>query len=152
MKNITNKALFRDYIKDENLKNTKQRNYILQILLREKKHLSANELYQLVRKKYPSIGYATIYRTLKLLYKSGLCRQLKLEDGKTKYEHSYAQEHHDHLICLNCGKIIEVFDNQIELLQLRLAKKYEFDVKNHKMELYGFCNKCKKENLKQQGD
>ena len=69
---------------------------------------------RLVRKKNPAVGYATIYRTLRLLCQSGLCRELKFEDGTTRYEHLYGHEHHDHLICIRCGRFVEVVDLEIE--------------------------------------
>ena len=136
--------IFEDYLKTKNLKHSHQRREILHIFLNIDRHLTANELYQIVQKKYPSIGYATIYRTLKLLCECGLCRELKFEDGTTRYEHLYGHQHHDHLICTKCGRLIEVVDQEIEHLQEKLAKLHGFYLERHRMELYGICKRCKK--------
>jgi Fur family ferric uptake transcriptional regulator len=148
MKNQKEKSLFANYIAANRFKSTKQRNTILQIFLETEQHLSAEELYRLVQKKHHSIGYATVYRTLKLLSECGLCRELKPEDGITRYEHLYEHQHHDHFICTKCGKIIEVLDDKIEFLQEKLAKKYSFIIERHHTELYGICKQCKSKHTK----
>lgn len=136
--------IFEDYLTVRNLKHSQQRKEILNIFLNIDKHLTANELYLTVQKKYPSVGYATIYRTFKLLCECGLCRELKLEDGVTRFEHLYNHEHHDHLICTKCGRFVEVVDPEIERLQEKLAKLHGFHAQRHRMELYGVCKKCKR--------
>lgn len=136
--------ILEDYLQAKNLKHSEQRKEILLIFLKQDKHLTANELYRIVQGKYPAIGYATIYRTLKLLCECGLCRELKLEDGTTRYEHLYGHKHHDHLICTKCGRFVEVVDPQIEHLQEKLAKQHGFYPERHRMELYGVCNRCKR--------
>jgi len=136
--------IFEDYLTVKNLKHSEQRKEILHIFLSIDKHLTANELYRFVQKKYPAIGCATIYRTLKLLCQCGLCRELKFEDGTTRYEHLYGHQHHDHLICTKCGRFVEVVDPQIESLQEKLFKQHGFYPERHRMELYGICKKCKR--------
>ncbi|MCM8778726.1 MAG: transcriptional repressor [Candidatus Omnitrophica bacterium] len=135
--------IFEEYLQTKNLKHTQQRQVILQIFLSVNRHLTADELYRLVHKEHPSIGYATIYRTLKLLCECGLCRELRFEDGTTRYEHLYGHQHHDHLICTKCGRFVEVVDLEIERLQERLAKRYGFYSQRHRMELYGICKRCR---------
>jgi Fur family ferric uptake transcriptional regulator len=127
--------LFDDYIRGKNLRHSEQRIQVLEVFLKSEKHLSADELYRMVKKKNPSIGTATIYRTLKLLRESGLCRELKFDDGTTRYEHLYGHEHHDHLICTSCGKLVEALDPEIEKMQIKLAKAHGFYIKNHKLEI-----------------
>lgn len=136
--------IFEDYLATKNLKNSEQRGQILYIFLSIDKHLTANELYRIVQKKHPSIGNATIYRTMRLLCECGLCRELKLDDGITRYEHLYGHEHHDHLICTTCGKFVEVVDPEIERLQEKLVKQHGFYPERHRMELYGICKECRK--------
>jgi Fur family ferric uptake transcriptional regulator len=136
--------IFEDYLATKNLKQSEQRKEILHIFLNIDKHLTANELYRIVQKKYPKVGYATIYRTLRLLRESGLCRELKFEDGTARHEHLYGHQHHDHLICTKCGRFVEVVDSEIERLQEKLAKQHGFYPERHRMELYGVCRKCKK--------
>lgn len=136
--------IFNDFVKGKGLKQSDQRQEILMTFLKTEKHLTADELYTLVKRKNPQIGFATIYRTLKLLCESGLCRELKLEDGSVRYEHLYGHDHHDHLICVKCGKFIEVVDSEIEKLQERLAAKEDFTLQGHKLLMYGICKECKR--------
>ena len=133
-----------DYIRSKNMKRSEQRQLILDVFLKTEKHLAAEELYELVKKKNPSVGYATIYRTMNLFSDAGLCRELRVEDGITRYEHLYNHKHHDHLICIECGKIIEIESPEIEALQEKIAKKNGFILKKHQLELYGLCRDCKK--------
>lgn len=137
--------IFEDYLNSQNLKHSQQRGKIADIFLSVDKHLTAEELYRLVKKKDQTLGFATVYRTLKLLCEAGLCRELKFEDGTTRYEHLYGHQHHDHLICTGCGKFVEVVEPGIEHLQERIFKEYNFYPQRHRMELYGICKKCKKE-------
>lgn len=135
--------IFDDFVKSRGLKHSDQRREILLTFLKTEKHLTADELFRLVKKRNESIGTATVYRTLKLLSESGLCREFRLDDGTARYEHLYGHDHHDHLICTSCGKLEEVVDPEIEKLQEKLAKKQGFKISNHKMEIYGTCRKCR---------
>lgn len=132
------------YLKSKSRKPSRQRTEILELFLKSPGHLTANELYLEVRKHNPTIGFATVYRTFKLLCESGLCREMSLEDGVTRYERQEGHEHHDHLVCTKCGRVVEVIDQTIESHQERLFKKYGFYPQRHRMELYGLCKKCKK--------
>lgn len=136
-------AVFEDYLSGKSLKHSQQRREILDIFLGIEKHLTADQLYRIAKKKYPGIGFATVYRTLKLLCSAGLCREFRLEDGTTRYEHLYGHRHHDHLICVKCGRCVEIDDVQIEQMQERLFKYHGFHPQGHKMELYGICKRCK---------
>ncbi len=99
-------------------------------------------IYALVAKVNPKIGYTTVYRTLKLLTRLGLATQRKFADGETRYERTSEGSHHDHLICLDCGKIIEFEDQTLETLQNRIARRHHFKPFHHRMELYGLCSGC----------
>ena len=136
--------VFGEYVRNKNLKLSSQRQHILKIFLKSERHLTAEELYLETKKVSPHVGYATIYRALKHFCESGLCRELKCEDGVTRYEHLYGHRHHDHLICTRCGKFIEVVDSGIEKLQEELARKEGFMLIKHKLELYGLCKNCQK--------
>ncbi len=136
--------IFEDFLNRQSLKHSQQRKEIMDIFLGIDKHLTADELYRSVKKKNPSLGFATVYRTLKLLCQCGLCRELKFEDGTTRYEHLYGHQHHDHLICTQCGKSVEIVEPEIEQLQGKLIKRYGFYPQRHRMELYGICKKCKR--------
>ena len=137
------REILADYIRSRNMKRSEQRQLILDVFLKTEKHLTAEELYEIVKKKNPAIGYATIYRTMKLFNEAGLCRELQVEDGITRYEHLYNHEHHDHLVCTGCGNIIEIVSPEIEALQEKIAKKNAFTLKKHRLELYGLCKDCK---------
>lgn len=134
--------IFNEYLNKKGLKNTSQRQTILEVFLKTNKHLSAEDFYRLIKKTHRSIGFATVYRTLKLISESGLSREVNLGDRIVRIEHEYGHKHHDHLICIKCGKFIEVFDPEIERLQESLTKKYQFKTIRHRLDIFGFCNRC----------
>ncbi len=134
--------LFKTRISEEGLKTTKQREEILDIFLNSSGHKSLSQIYAQVAKTNPKIGYITVYRTLKLLARLGLATQRKFADGETRYEPSSEGTHHDHLICLDCGKIIEFEDRALEALQNGIARRHRFRISHHRMELYGRCKEC----------
>ena len=133
---------FLDYLSRKKLKNTSQRMIILTAFLRQKSHLSTEDFYLQLRKKHPGIGYATVHRTLKLFSECGIASERNFGDGQMRFEVSHANEHHDHLVCTGCGRIIEFEDSQIEKLQLEIAQKHNFFIKDHRLELYGLCGDC----------
>ncbi len=143
MKRVKKKA-FRDYILQKGLKSTRQRDIILDAFLSSDRHMSIEELYLKVRAKHPNIGYATVYRTLKLFAESGLAREIQFGDGQTRYEHVNEGEHHDHLVCTRCGAIAEFANEAIEKLQDEVASSHGFLIETHKLELYGICGKCRR--------
>src|SRR4030043_430079 len=109
--------LFRTRISEEGLKTTRQREEVLNIFLNSSGHKSLAQIYAQVVKTNPKIGFTTVYRTLKLLTRLGLATQRKFGDGETRYEPNSEGSHHDHLICLECGKIIEFENPPLEALQ-----------------------------------
>jgi Fur family ferric uptake transcriptional regulator len=134
--------LFKTRISEEGLKATRQREEILNIFLNSSGHKSLAQIYAQVAKSNPKIGYVTVYRTLKLLTQLGWATRRKFEDGETRYEPASEGSHHDHLICLDCGKIIEFEDQALEALQKGIAQRYRFKTSHHLMELYGRCEEC----------
>lgn len=135
-------ALFNDYLRKQGLKNTSQRMTILESFLNSKSHYSTEDLYLELRRKHPKIGYATVHRTLKLFAECGIAIELNFGDGQTRYEPLNADQHHDHLICTSCGKIIEFTEPRIEKLQEQVASQYHFVINSHRHELYGLCSEC----------
>lgn len=131
-----------DYLAGQGLKSTSQRDSILQVFVEAGRHLSAEELYARVKKAHPRIGFATVYRTLKLLAGAGMAEERRFEDGFTRYEYRASDGHHDHLICTRCGEIIEFENERIEELQSDVARKKHFQVLSHKLEIYGLCSSC----------
>lgn len=130
---------------------TLPREVILGLLSRTSKHMSAKEIYASLYKMYPGIGLTTIYRTLDLLERMGLVNRLSFGDGQNRYEFKSGEkkEHHHHLICTKCGRIIDYsdfLDEELELVKKTeeiLAKKYNFVIQDHNIDFLGLCEKCK---------
>lgn len=136
--------VLKKHIQGRQLKLTRQRQIILDVLLAMPGHVTAEELYEASAKKNASIGLATIYRTLHLFCQAGLTQGREFGEGQTRYELVYNHHHHDHLVCLHCGKIIEFENMDIEHLQEQVAKEHFFKIQRHKLELYGACQECQK--------
>ncbi len=136
--------IFIDYLRGRNLKLTDQRQEILSIFLKTERHVSVEDMYDIVRKKDSAIGHATVFRTLKLLRDAGIAKEVDFGDRIVRYEHKYGHRHHDHLVCVECGSFIEVFDERIEELQDKLCRNKGFLPHRHKMEIYGVCRNCRR--------
>jgi Fur family ferric uptake transcriptional regulator len=144
--------ILRDYVAKNGLKVTRQRELIAEVFFREGGHLSAEELLNLVRVDDARVSLATVYRTLKLLSDCGLAEARNFGGGQTRFEPAHVQEeHHDHLICERCGKIVEFIDERIEKLQEKVAQSHGFSIRHHKMELYGLCSECAPSQKKRAG-
>ncbi|RRD70204.1 MULTISPECIES: Fur family transcriptional regulator [unclassified Desulfovibrio] len=133
------------------LNTTTQRRVIAEAFFNLPGHHSLEEFYQHIFQKDPGIGQTTVYRTLKLLCEAGLAMETHFSDGITRYEIVNPNSHHDHLVCLDCGKIVEVFDPQIEKIQRAIAKKHDFALRGHVHNLYGLCADCRKTESKRLG-
>ena len=144
MTTSTAKDDFRSYLLTQGLKSTRQREIILDEFLQAGAHLSTEELYLRLRPSHPGIGYATVHRTLKLFAECGIAEPRHFGDGQTRYESSAGAEHHDHLICLVWGAIVEFENPQIEALQESVASQHGFRIDRHRLELYGRCRECQK--------
>ncbi|MEG2140412.1 MAG: transcriptional repressor [Bilophila sp.] len=136
-------VVFRSFLRSKGLRNTPQRQQILDVFLHEAGHLTTEEVYDRVRCKDATLGQATVYRTMKLLCEAGLAREVRFGDGIARYEHAH-DSHHDHLICEICGKNIEVVDPKIEELQEALTLKHGFKPTSHRLYLYGICAECQR--------
>ncbi|MGE4292136.1 MAG: Fur family transcriptional regulator [Desulfovibrio sp.] len=134
--------VFLEFLMSKSLSMTPQRKTIVETFLESEDHFSAEQLYERVGRRMPDIGQATVYRTLKLLVDSGLAETIDLGDGATLYEHRYGHDHHDHLVCIVCGRKIEIVDPAIESRQEALAEKYGFILTRHRMYLFGLCPEC----------
>lgn len=137
-----NADLLKARISQEGLNATRQREEILNIFLTSSGHKSLGQIYAQVVKTDPKIGYTTVYRTMKLLTRLGLATQRKFGDSETRYEPASEGTHHDHLICLDCGRIIEFEDQTLEALQNGIAQRHRFKISDHRLELYGRCEEC----------
>lgn len=138
------KEIFFNHLRLFGFKRTVQRELILDVFLETKGHSSTEELYKLIKLKDPNVGVTTVYRTLKLLAECGLAREEKLGDGRTRYEHLYNQQHHDHLICTKCGALIEFYSEAIENKQDEVTKQFKFQPTHHSLRIFGICYQCQR--------
>lgn len=136
--------VFLKHIQKKGLKRTSQRDLILEVFLRTEEHLSNEDLYRLVQKEDSTVGQTTVYRTLKLLTEAGLAREVRFGDGRTHYEHNYKHQHHDHMICSECGKIIEFYSAELEALQDAMAAEHDFEITQHLLRIIGVCVDCRR--------
>src|SRR3954471_18496916 len=129
------RGLLAAYMAKRGLRSTEQRRLIIETFFQAAAHITIEELLAQVRHADPRVGYATVYRTLKLLAESGVANERKFGDGLTRYELADGDNHHDHLICIECHGITEFEEPRIENLQDDIAKRYGFDLSTHKHEL-----------------
>ncbi len=144
--------ILNEFLAGEKLRPSRQREIILRQFLSIERHITAEELYDILKKKNPAIGFATVHRNLKLFSRCGLARGVSLGDRKTHYEHIYKHKHHDHLICRKCGRTSEFFEPTIEKLQKGIAGKFDFTIENHTLQIYGLCRRCNKGVSRTKGD
>ncbi len=137
------KEQLKAFLKQKGFKTTRQRDIIVTEFLKAGEHITAEDLYRKISKKNREIGFTTVYRTLKLLTKSGLAAERFFADNLTRYEPLSAEDHHDHLICLSCGSIMEFENPKMERLQEKIADEFGFCIITHKMEFYGYCKRCR---------
>ena len=146
-----NQTRFKELLKENGLKVTTQRIAILEVLdSRPDKHLTAEEIYDCVKERYPEIGLATVYRTIQLLSELHLIDKLNLDDGYVRYEigklgKENFEHHHHHLICHNCGNVFSFEDDLLETLEQRIYESKGFRVVDHEVKLFGYCTKCQRE-------
>ena len=134
--------VFKNYLESKRLKKTTHRMVILENFIENEGHRSIEDIYGNIKLQDLRIGYSTVYRTMKLLTDAGLAREVDLGDGMIRYEHLYNHEHHDHMICTECGRSIEFFNAEIERIQERASKKLGFQVLDHRLQIYGLCLDC----------
>jgi Fur family ferric uptake transcriptional regulator len=140
---LEKKERLKTLLKERGFKSTRQRDIIVTEFLKSREHITVEDLYRKISKKHKDIGFTTVYRTLKLLTKSGLATERVFADNLTRYEPLPAEDHHDHLICLSCGSITEFENTKLERLQEKIAKEFDFHTITHKMEFYGYCRRCR---------
>ena len=131
------------HLKSENLKSSSQREDILKIFYNSGKHLTAEELYNICRETIPNLGIATIYRAIKLFCSIGICKEIIIDSGISRYEINDERNHHDHLICSKCGIFIEIVSPEIEKIQKKISESHGFELISHHLNLYGVCPKCR---------
>jgi len=138
------RALLSTHMAKKGLRSTDQRRLIVETFFKSPNHVSIEELLAQVRSQDPKVGYATVYRTLKLLTECGVAFERRFGDGLARYELADDTSHHDHLICVDCGAIVEFEEPSIETLQEAVAAQHGYELRSHKHELYGVCGDCQK--------
>ena len=139
---------FKKLLKEKGLKVTNQRILVLQALTESgDTHLTAEQIYELVRADFPDIGLATVYRTIQVLLELDLIDRVNFDDGIERYELARtkadgSKHHNHHMICLNCGKVFEFEQDMMEGLEEEIKIKTGFKVIDHEVKLYGYCTEC----------
>lgn len=134
--------LLTSFLRQKGLKQTSQREKILDVFLSGGKHISADELHVIIRKIDPRIGFSTVYRTLRLLTDCGLAREVNFGDGRARFEKAFDRGQHGHLICTNCGKAEEFTIPAMDKTIKQIAGTVGFRPEGHRFEVYGFCKRC----------
>ena len=138
-----NLNLLIDALRNEGMRYTKQRKIVWDEICRSSEHRDAEEIYLKINKNRRNVSRATVYRTIDVLVKNNLVRQLELGDGRKRLENKLDSKHHDHIVCLSCGNIQEFVDDLIEDRQEKIAKQLDFKIVRHIHQLFGLCKNCK---------
>ena len=136
----------RGKLSEHGYKMTPQRKEILKIFIENKGHMSAEDVYKILREQESEIGLATVYRALDLLSELGILVHIDFGDGCARYELNTADptvHHHHHLICLKCKKVIEFEEDLLDELETNIADKSGFEILNHEVKFFGYCSDCR---------
>jgi len=134
--------MFRRYLRDHNLPVTQQREAVAGAVFFADAHVSVGDIERALREEKIAVGKATVYRTLGLLATAGLVQEHDFGEGFKRYEPLVARSHHEHLICLSCGKVVEFSSERLERMKALIAEEYGFRHHHHRLEIYGFCREC----------
>jgi len=140
---------FEQQLRERGLRITAERRRILDHALRHFWHFDAEELLDSLRRDGKTVSRATVFRTLGRLVEAGVLRRHPLTDGRVFYEPALGREHHEHLICVECGKILEFVQEEIERLQDEVCREYRFEPLRHTLQIYGTCEACRSDESKQ---
>ncbi len=136
--------LFRKYLSQKGQRLTKERDAILEEAFACDGHFDPETLYMDMRKRGMKASRASVYRTLNLLYECGLVERVSKTEHGTIYEQALGRQHHDHMVCIGCGKVIEFYSERLESLQEKLCREQNFTGKSHTLEIRGYCGDCGK--------
>ncbi|MFH1894008.1 MAG: transcriptional repressor [Candidatus Zixiibacteriota bacterium] len=139
------REIFNKFIRSEGLRETSQRTEILNTFLNTEDHVSVDDLYSALKRRKRRIGYATVHRTMKLIAECGLARVVIFDDGVARFENRYNREHHHHLVCTHCKKIIEFSSRRMEEGESSVLKRHNFTMESHRYEIFGICGDCRKQ-------
>lgn len=136
--------IFRTFVNRKGLRRTPEREKIIEEIFTSPDHFDVDDLYLRLHVQGNKVSKASIYRNLPLIMECGLIREVWHEDGHMHYEPVYGQVHHCHLRCVECGKVIEFVDDDLVEIEKRLARKYHFDIIDHRLDVNGLCAECRK--------
>ena len=139
---LKEKQQFKNLFDQEKVDQVEDRFFILDHFLQTEKHITVDELTDLLQAKKPDIDRQFVKDTLQFMVRFGFAQKRRFENGQVRYEHRHLGQHHDHMICTKCGKIIEFRNDKLENVQLAVAGEHGFYMLQHKMEIYGICNSC----------
>lgn len=148
MENLLEKV--KNDLKEKGFKLTLQRQKILDVIIKNQhKHLTTEEIYMIIRKEYPEIGLATVYRTMQLLDQNNIVCKFDFDEDGIRYEFiEPGNEHqHPHFICKECGKVYPIREVMLNLVKSKIEKKYDLKITNYSLKFYGVCANCNKELL-----
>lgn len=138
---------FKKLFKQEHIDNLEDRYKILEAFLQTERHVTAGELVQILKEKGYSFELDLVRETLGLMCRFGFAQKNKFENGQVRYEHRHLGQHHDHMVCIKCNRIVEFQEEQLENLQVQIASVHGFHMLQHKMEIYGICSGCLKDRV-----
>lgn len=138
------RRVFVEFLKRRGLKTTRERTALFDEIFSAHRHFDADDLVEKMRERGKKISRATVYRTLELLHECGLVGRVRLNEEKYRYERLRKGEHHDHLVCTGCGRVIEFVEPRIELLQDEVCSRHDFAPSTHSHQIWGLCAPCRK--------
>lgn len=144
------KRAFKDFLKKKGLRFTKERDAIFREVLRTRGHFDPEELHISLRERGVGVGVsrASVYRTLPLLLEAGVLEEVERTEKHAHYECTLGRNHHDHMLCLSCGRVVEFYSEALEKLQQTICRRESFEGATHNLEIKGYCGKCRKKALK----
>jgi len=134
---------FRSYLRRRNLRMTPERRSVLEVILSREGHFDAEELLTFLKRRNRRVSRATLYRTLDHLREAGLVRMHRFGPGQALFEHNYGRQHHDHMVCNRCQRVIEFVNEDIERLQEEMCTLHGFHSTSHVMQIFGICRDCR---------
>jgi Fur family ferric uptake transcriptional regulator len=138
------KEAFREFLKDKGLRFTREREAIYNEVLKRRGHFDPEQLHMALRDKGGKVSRASIYRTLPLLLEAGVLEEVERTEKHAHYERTLGRDHHDHMLCLSCGKVIEFYSGEMEKLQEEICRREGFECVSHTLEARGYCRRCRK--------
>lgn len=138
------KKVFNKFLKDKGLRLTKARAAVLHLTFSYRGHFNPESLYLKIKETGMKVSRASVYRTLSLLCECGLVERVRKTEQGTLYEYTFGHEHHDHMLCISCGEMIEFYSEDLEKIQEELCRKLHFKGVSHSLEIRGNCRKCQR--------